>query len=111
MHCEKCFIFEFVGELVEPAKVEAWSQSRFMSDQAIWLSPTLWFCQRTSQGIINYLLHRPSLPMHRIIDQAGNVRIQRQRRSHVAIIVPRSFDIKMQPAATSRCAERPLAWI
>src|SRR5262249_29895468 len=101
--CEQCLIFEFVGEFVEPAQVEAWSQSRFMSDQMIRLSPALRPCQRTSQGVINDLLHRPSLPMHRIIDQAGNVRIQRQGRSHVNILVLRSYDIKMLNTATSRC--------
>jgi hypothetical protein len=103
MRCEQCFIFEFVGELVEAAKVEAWSKSGFMSDQAIRLSSTLWSCQRTSQSVINDLLHRPSLPVHRIFDQAGNVRIQRQSRSHACIIVLRSLDIKMQKAAASRC--------
>jgi hypothetical protein len=96
MLCEQCLIFELVGEFVEPAKVEAWSQPGLMRDQAIRFSPTLRPCQCATQGVIDYLLHRASLLVHRIIDEAGNVRIQGQSRSHANIIVPRSADIKMQ---------------
>jgi hypothetical protein len=69
-----------------------------MDSEPVWLAARARRGQRSPESIVDDLLHRASLAMHSVVEQAGNVRVERQGGTHIGIIVPTIVSIKMSSA-------------
>jgi hypothetical protein len=90
-------VLELVRERVEPARVEAGAQTRRVRPYSVRSaggaagSGT----QAAPESVVDDLLEWLTLPMHLLCDHAGDVGIERQRGSHVVIMMPRYGAVKM----------------